>query len=118
MKLRLWIRFRFTYARRREGPDLPAPPLPTPAPKAASTVVQGTQTHQPSGPEDSQLSPESPDPIQYPFITFFSTAEEAARNVERRREANPPYPDSDLEKAWTLKQITENPQVTTGQARE
>lgn len=98
-KLNLWVRFRFTYARRRAAPDQPAPPLPTPPPK-------------------SEASQDNSPPVKYPYITYFKTAEEAARNVDRRREANPPYPESECERAWFLKQMQTTPEDATGQTTE
>ena len=111
-RLKLWIRFRFTYGRRREGPDQPAPPLPSKVASTDLTVLQGNPKAQ------QPQSQESFTPTKYPYITIFKTAEEALRNVDRRRAANPPYPESDVEKAWKLKQVEGQTQFTTEQATE
>lgn len=97
----MWVRYRFTYGRRRAGPDEPAPPLPSPSPSSEAASFG----------QDSSL-------VKYPYITFFNTAEEAARNVEARREANPPYPESECERAWFLKQARDQSQGTPAQATE
>lgn len=101
IKLELWVRFRFMYARRRAAPDQPAPPLPSLSPACKTESV-----------EQEEILPIS---RKYPYITYFKTAEDAARNVEARQAAVPPYPESDCERAWFLKQMQEQPGGNTSQ---
>lgn len=105
MEIKLWVRFRFCWARRRAGPGLPAPPLP-PIP-ASSTSISTSNPSANSNPTDGQASLSEDVKTPYPYLIFFKTAEEAATALQKRRDAVPPYPQSELEKAWALKELKE-----------
>ncbi|PVF94107.1 S-adenosyl-L-methionine-dependent methyltransferase [Serendipita vermifera] len=105
-KQKLWVRFRFCWARRRAGPDLPAPALP-PRPERSSPG---------QSPQDSPLSenptsvpPESEDfrrapGHRYPAIEVFTTREEARIEREIRMTKMGELPELVVRKSWRLTQ--------------
>jgi hypothetical protein len=41
---------------------------------------------------------------QYPFLYYFQNPRDLASEMERRKQADGPYPPSDVRKAWERKQ--------------
>lgn len=101
MRTRLWVRFRFCWARRRANDNLPAPSLPS-TQNANSNNSQAN-----TGPmelADVSSSPEQERP-RYPFLEVWTSAEEAAAQIARRKDARGVWPEPDVQRAWERKQL-------------
>lgn len=96
-KVKIWLRFRFCWARRRAGPDLPAPPLPSEGDQTGRDD-QGTQNGDATGYKESEN--ETNDRVKYPYFILHHTAEEAAAETKLRADSAPPFPESELRRAW------------------
>jgi hypothetical protein len=114
----MWVRFRFCWARRRAGPGLAAPPL-LPVPVSISASSSSTMPH-PNSNGVSGVSTNGQTALSdentktpYPYLIFFKTAEEAAAALQKRRDAVPPYPISELETAWAAKERESKDQEPT-----
>jgi hypothetical protein len=94
MKPRAWVRFRCCWARRRAGPNLPAPALPSPS---SSPIT----TYSSSGNAFSRNSlligvPEEILKPRYPFFDVYKTKEEATAALEERKRAQGSFPESKM----------------------
>lgn len=94
MRIKMWVRFRFCWARRRAGPDLSAPPLPetTYTPPTASSLQDVTS-------DDDDLAP------RYPFLELYHSAEEAITQMQRRKEHEGEFPECEVRAAWERKKL-------------
>lgn len=93
MQPNLWVRFRWCLARKRAEENLPAPPLPTPAPSTES-----------GGAEPSAAPPR----YTYRATATYHTLEEAVNARRKRRESIGVWPQAVLKKAWLAKQQQQN----------
>jgi hypothetical protein len=101
MRTRLWVRFRFCWARRRAGDSLPAAPL------ASDQSLSTSNTLVNAGSRNSVNATFTLDEgrPRYPFFNVWTSAKEAAAEVKRRRDARGVFPEPDVQRAWEQKQL-------------
>ncbi|PVF94115.1 S-adenosyl-L-methionine-dependent methyltransferase [Serendipita vermifera] len=114
-KKKLWVRFRFCWARRRASEGLPAPPLPK---HPGRSSPPDTPPLTPRGSNSPPISPEVKDfcrPLghRYPAIEIFTTAEEARREREKRELNVGELPELMVERTWRLMQQQTNQSQST-----
>jgi hypothetical protein len=91
-RFKLWVRFRFCWARRREGPDLPALPL-------SAKPEEDTTSDPPSEGSDNDRTP-SPAPIPYRVFDVFHNREDAVADTQRRQRSVGALPEPAVRRAW------------------
>jgi hypothetical protein len=94
----MWLRFRFCWARRRAGKDLPAPPLPS---TDLASPVAGTISGDTTRVSMESSTSTSPRPFRrrYPEFEMFYSQEEASEARRQRRSTIGAWPTSAVERA-------------------
>ncbi|PVG03326.1 hypothetical protein CPB86DRAFT_793754 [Serendipita vermifera] len=98
-RVKMWVQYFFSWARRRAGDDLPAPPLPTTSHSRQSSD-QRPSTPTASSPRFVTGGWISPPEHRYPAIEIYRTKEEARFEQRRRQKMVGQLPPSALQRAW------------------
>jgi hypothetical protein len=101
-RVKMWVQFFFTWARRRAGDGLPAPPLPAvPRSREAENERPSTPTAtDPNRPRYVTGNWRPPPEHRYPAFEVYKTMEEARFEQRRRQIQVGQLPPSALRRAW------------------
>ncbi|PVF94108.1 hypothetical protein CPB86DRAFT_713818 [Serendipita vermifera] len=115
LRKKLWVRFKFSWGRRRAGENLPAPPLP---PRPQRSSPSQTPPSSPGGASNGPIPPEIRDFRRlpghpYPAFEVFTTKEEARDEYHRRQANIGELPEMAVQKAWRR---TQENQAASSQA--
>lgn len=85
---------------------MPAPPLPGNDKRDALDTQTSENVGVGDGKELEAEKAETKGRIKYPYFVVHPTPEEAAAETKLRADSAPPYPESELRRAWAKKQAS------------